>query len=456
MSLSSLLAVLPPTAVYRRVPLDRHRNALEVWREAVQDFVIPTGDRSRWIDLVEASPAAIAPIPREQRQFAEEVLRQNAGCLEALDKGLERGQLRFELFGPGRAGTELFGPGRAGTELFQSLEHLVADSDFAVRLSDVARLHLIRFRLWFFAGDMVAAGEELFRLDKIGSLICNGDGQILHYLVGLWLQAAAVRGYGRVAASLQAPKPVLERILHTLEENLQSPDGLAQSLRVDLATIALPQLERTSEGPDLENVVRSLLEVYYLLGRNQEARSCGRERAAIADGWLEERRQQILFLLRDHPNAFDRASTARWLGVMVAETIRDLRAARRPSFLAVAGRWQGLRRKMRLRRLLRKARFWPVELTPGMRIESLAGMGSPPHDKGTITTIRLPSANLSPARLATLRMKLRAIENPIGLMLAAHHTACDYSHHLLEHLRMMKTMHGLIKQRLKLDDVDLT
>ena len=198
-----------------------------------------------------------------------------------LDQGLERGQLQFGEF--------------------QSLEQVPAATDFASRLGEVARLHLIGFRLWFSEGDLVAAAEELFRLEKIGSMICNGEGQILHYLIGLWLRAAAVRGFGHLAANIQTPVAVLERILETLDEGLKAPDGLAQSLRVDLCTIALAQLDRTIEDPNLEKVVDKLLEVYYVPRHHLAARVRGPEHMAIADGWLEQRREQILLLLRDHP-----------------------------------------------------------------------------------------------------------------------------------------------------------
>ena len=186
-------------------------------------------------------------------------------------------------------------------------------------MGEVARLYLIRSRLEFSEGDPVAAAESLFRLEKIGSMICNGEGQILHYLIGLELRTAAVRGFGHLAANPQTPRAVLERILETLDDGLESPDGLAQSLRVDLATIALAQLDRTIDGPDLEKVVDKLLEVYYAPRRNPTAQGRGPEHAAIADGWLEERRRQILRLLHDHPNPFDKAATARLMGVIVAD-----------------------------------------------------------------------------------------------------------------------------------------
>ena len=223
----------------------------------------PDEENHIWAGLVYATQMSAMRILPAQLEFAREVLRQNAECLDALDRGLERGQLQFRR-------TSIAGAGSA-------------DTDFVSRLGEVARLHLIRFRLWFSEGDLVSAAEELFRLEKIGSMICNGEGQMLHYLIGLWLRAAAVRGFGHLAANIQTPRAVLERILETLDEGLKAPDGLAQSLRVDLCTIALAQLDRTVEDPDLEKVVDRLLEVYYVPapqpgGQGSRPRACGHRR----------------------------------------------------------------------------------------------------------------------------------------------------------------------------------
>jgi hypothetical protein len=427
MSLPSLLTLIPPPAVYHRVPLDPRQNALELWREAIDKFAIPESDHRSWRTLAHAPQVYAAPIPPPQRKFAEEILRQNSDSLDALDEGLDLGKLQFQQL--------------------RTLKQITAESNFVYQLGEVARLHLIRFLLCFSSGELTAAGDVLFRLDKVGSMVCNGEGQILHYLVGLWLRAAAVRGYGRLASLIQTPKPVLERILETLDEDLKTPDGLAQSLRVDLATVALAQLDGTVEGPDLEQIVDGLLEVYYLPRRNLEAKAGG-ELAVIADGWLKERRRQILLLLKDHPKPFDKAATARLMGVIVAETVRDLNRARRTSFLNVVGQLHRLHRKMRLRRLASKTRLWPLELTPGMRIEAVISEGTLPQEEAQITTIKLPSAELSDEHLTALQKKIRRVDNPIGLMLAEHLMAHDYSPHMLDHLRMMKTMRGLIKQRL--------
>jgi hypothetical protein len=428
MSLESLLKVVPPQAIYRRIPLDPRLNALGPWQEAADKFVVPSDDNGVWTALVYASQISALRLLPAHRTFALAVLERNAECLAALDRGLDRGQLQF-------------------AELC-SLEQVPAETEFASRLGEIARLYLIRFRLAFAEGDLVAAAEDLFRLQKIGSMICTGEGQMLHYLIGLWLRAAAVRGFGHVASNVLTPAGELECILETLDEELRSPDGMAQSLRVDLTSIAIAQLDRTIDKGPLQQIVDSILDVYYRPRRSLAAKVSGSEHATIADAWLDDLRQRILFLLEGHSRPLDKKATARLMGTIVAETIGDLGHVRRPAFLDVAGQLHSMRRKLRLYRLSQKTRYWPAELVPGTEIDVSGGMGLKPPADDEVIALKLPAESLSDARLKVARSKLQRVENPIGLMLAEQQMAFDYGPHLLDHLNRMKTIRRLMKRRL--------
>lgn len=422
--LSSLVQVIPPRAVYRRTDLEPNLNALGPWQEAVDQFVLAEDFDGLWSRLVYPAQMVVLQLPPARLKLVRELLDRNAACLDALDRGIQRGRLQFAEF--------------------QSLEQISADTDFVSRLGDVARLHILRFRIGCADCDLVAAAEALFCLEKIGSMICGGEGQMLHYMVGLWLRAVAVRGFGQLAARMETPRGILERIVRLLADGLKAPDGFAESLRVDLCTITLAQLERTVEGPNLEAVVDKLLEVYYVPQLRRTAMAQGSEPAAIADGWLEERRRQLLLLLDSHPQPLDRGATARLMAANVIETIRDLHRARRPAFLDLVGQLHGMRRKLRLHGLARKTRFWRVKSAP---VVPGGTSGKPPRGDA-ITTVAVAAENPTGDRLTALKARLRRIDNPLGLMLFEQFLARDYIPHLLEHLKMMRTMHALIKQRL--------
>ena len=153
---------------------------------------------------------------------------------------------------------------------------------------------------------------------RIGQMICHGDGQMLHYLIGLWLRSAALRSMGRLAAHDDLPRPALASFLQALQEGLHGHDGLAQSLRVDFCTISLPRLAQTADDLGLEAVVQRVLAVYYTPRQPPVVPIDPARTAALAGEWLDWRRRQILSILQGHPKPFDKVATARLMGAMLA------------------------------------------------------------------------------------------------------------------------------------------
>ena len=159
---------------------------------------------------------------RPRRKFVRGVLQHNAHCLDALRRGLERGQLQFG-------------------EFLARWNRFRGDTDFASRLGEAARLHLVRLP----AVDSPKATsprppKRLFRLEKIGSMICGGEGQMLHYLIGLWLPPRPCGASRAWLPTFQRRRPSWSGSLAMLNEGLKTPDGLIQSLRIDVCRSPSP------------------------------------------------------------------------------------------------------------------------------------------------------------------------------------------------------------------------
>ena len=432
MPLESLLEHVPPAVVYRRVPLDPHRNALELWRPAVEYFVKPDDEKDLWGELiygsVEMGRGAAFLSPADE-SLVRALLKQNSTALQLLYEGVDRGQFQFHDF--------------------RGLDQIPADSEFACKLGELARLPFIRFKILAADGDFAAAGEELIRLLRIGEMVCNGDGQVLHYLIGLWIRSAALRGIERLARHRSVPGEVFEGLLAVIERSLNAPDGLSQSLRVDFCSISLPQLDRTMEDPDLETVVDRVLELYYVPRRDPMAPVREVRPMTATDRSLDQRRQQILFLLDGHPNPFDKIGTARLMGSLVAETIRDLNYAERTGLLDLAGRLHRLRRQFRRGRLERRTRYWPVELTPGFMSASSRRSDAEPFPEGVVGSISPVHSLLTDAALEAARKKLLRTANPIGLVLVEHLLAFDYGPFMFQHRAKLKEVRRKLRKRLQ-------
>jgi hypothetical protein len=427
MSVESLLACLPPQAVYRRDPLEGDRNALEPWREAVGRFVKPDDEQDVWGELIFGSREgghgdALLTV---DQTLARQVLDRNAAALELLCSGVQRGRVQFP-------------------EVHQ-LEQVPGDSEFIYRLGELARLPFIRFKVLAAGRDWAAATEEIIRLLRIGEMICNGEGQVLHYLIGLWIRSAAQRAIAQLAGARHVPRPMLVRLLDAVQQTLRSPDGLSQSLRIDFCAVVLPQFDQTKDEDDLPAIVDRILEVYYsarMAGTEQPSgppSGAGATGATGAAAWLAHCRRQIVRLLEGHPKPFDKSATVRLMGETIAERVQDLTAVEKPGFLDFVGKLRRVRMRLHREHLTQKTRYWPEELTPDFPYESY-DFTQPPD---------ATSAEPSPTNdeILAAREKLREVANPIGLLLVDHILSFDYTSFMLEHrAKLQDTRKILVRQ----------
>jgi len=429
-SISALLGAVGPRAVYRRVPLSDERNALGPWRAAVEQLVKPEDEADGWGGLIYGSSEEEegAALAAGQLAFARELLHRNAEALRLLDEGIRRGALQFPEF--------------------HDLEQVAPNTQFACKLGEVARLPYIRSKLLAAEGDLAAAAEETLRVLRIGRMICGGDGQMLHYLIGLWIRSAALRGIGRLVARDDLPRPAVEGFLRALQAGLDGHDGLAQSLRVDFCTISLPRLARTVDDQDLETVVDRVLAVYYTPRQPPVIPIDPAHSEDMAGEWLAWRRRQILKILEGHPKPFDKAATARVMDTMVAQTLGEIRYVERAGGLRLVGKLHRLRRHYHRQWLRRRTRYWPAPLAPGFPYES--GLrGDPESAPGQLAaTISIARQLLTETALVTAREKLRRVQNPIGLVLAEHLLAFDYSPFMFQHRSMANQTRRLLASRL--------
>ena len=429
MAAESLFAYVPSLVVYRRTPLEADCNALEAWQQAAERFVKPRDESDLWGELIYGSSEANGELafPAKDRGWANRILGENAAALELLDKGLARGRLQFPEF--------------------HGLKQIPADSEFVCKLGEVARLPLIRFKILAADGQYTAAADELVRLQQIGEMICNGDGQVLHYLIGLWIRSAALRGIERLARHTGTPSGGLERLVEAVNGELHTPDGLAQSVRVDFCSISLSQLDATTEDADLEKVVSRIMDLYYTPRRDGAAKPAAWRLVSDSEDLLARRRQQVMTLLEDHPKPFDKFATARMMGAVIGRMIHDLLRAEKTRFVALAGKLHQLRSHLQRNGLTRKMKSWPVELAPGFPYELFERENDAPQDPASemLPAVRDP---LSDDKIAAARARLRRVANPIGLLLVEHLMTFDYSSFMFEHRVKLLRVRRLLRARL--------
>jgi hypothetical protein len=407
MSIESLLTQVPDEVVYRRVPLEEDRNALGPWREAVLRFVPPDVAHDLWGELVaaaEESGVATAPTSEGVDESVRELLAANHSALELLHAGIARGRLQFPEFRfPGNP---------------------LEDSEFVVHLGDIAWLPFVHSRILAADWDIKAAAGEMVNLLRMGEMICNGDGQVLHYLIGAWIRRVALSGIEHLATRQGVNVEVLELLMAAVEQSLHSPDGLAESLKADFCCITLPQLDNLPEDQELRAFSDNLLDSRSEDKDLQFPVLAGPGLQTPKDNDPADRPPEVADLLKGHPNPFEKLATAQLMGQRVAESVRTIEEASKPERLGLVGRLR--------------------QLVGGSRGKGRADSLRPP-DSDCWTPIR----SLAQTDIAAAREELRKIFNPVGLLLADRLLPVGVTTFMFEHRTKLEAAKRLLLERRK-------
>jgi hypothetical protein len=195
---------------------------------------------------------------------------------------------------------------------------------------------------------------------------------------------------------------------------------MVQCLRVDLCTNALREIERMAKYDDPATLVDQLLERHYANEPMLDADDTASGDACQDDGRLAWRREQILYLLEEHPSPYDKLATAGLVGRQIADQIRDLKSYRS---LGIPGRCAQIVRSYRRIRFQSRCRLWPGQLRPGFPYEYLGPTEAARLRLNQLKT-QLPAARWAEMQLPTetelvvARQRLHATPNALGLLLA--------------------------------------
>ena len=393
-----MLEYIPPEAVYHRAPLDDCANALEPWLQAVERFVKPQDEDDLWGDLVRQTAASDAPADVGSPQNRQ-IVQENGETSDFLHAGIERGRLQF---------AELHYP-----ETFSD------EAELAKQLGEVAWILHLRAAVLAADEELTAAAGELIGLLRMGEMICNGDGQVLHYLIGAWIRRAAIQAIGRLAGQEGISRSALEGLLAAVSDSLDAPDGLASCLRADLCLIALPQLDRTPTDGNLDLFINRFLEApdRPRLIRLRKQRGGGRDVSPRTQ--LARRRQRIVALLESHPQPLDKIATARLLGERVADTIRRLHPRPQAS--------------------------WLTWIAPAQRLLRGGPHGAAEADADVFAQLNMIFDEDTPAA----REQFQRLTNPVGLVLAERLLPADASQFAFQYQANLHQTKKLLAKRLR-------
>jgi hypothetical protein len=246
------LAAIHPDMRYTRTPLAEEQNAFPLWEKAVAQIVKPGEDKA----LASAYDEAVKPDAPVPGGPAEELLAQwvaaNHGALELIGLGLGRGGCQYP---------EITGP-----------ETLLP---YLSSYREVARILLIRAKMQTAYGDFVKAREDLATCLEFGDRILQGEGCLIHCLVGFAVRSLATGGIRWFSRQPDVPAEALEALLPGLVPDAAAAEPLVAALRQEISGLQLPVVRRIVAAGTPEKTAQVL---GALLGEGEGA---GPERDAI-------------------------------------------------------------------------------------------------------------------------------------------------------------------------------
>lgn len=361
-----ILKLLPAEVIYHRVRLEDKCNALGLLREAMAKLVsIDDEDLDDKLDLIVNDKI---PIPTgSDGNRLKDHLRENAPALALLDKAIARGRLQL--------------PELRSEAVLSSLSSEV--------VSWTKLEHWKEFKARMLMGErkLSEAAKELLSLLQFGQMICQGDGALIHYMVGAAFQNRATECIRSMLAGHSVPPSVLEFVAKQLQEVSQAEDGIAQTYRVEFCAYCLPFLSKLPADGNVEKALEAFIAHYRIEKYTRQ----------ISDR-LETRKKRILALLAGHPSAFNREQTIRLDADLYAVSIRRTREPWKSEELD------------RAEEIGKELAAWPEALSVGALLSLW-------EDR-----------EVSEEELAKARQRLMTVQNPLGKQLATSSSSTKMVH----------------------------
>jgi len=303
---------IPPVARYHRVPLADEDNAYGIWQDAAKKF-IPYDDRLSPYFWCSASVFPRGSLGREVKAW-----------LDANEESLR-------LY---RAGAQ-----RQGWQLPEFTLH----DDFEAA-SKLERLNEIRGFAWLIRQHVRRClSEHKFdeatraAIDQLhaGRMFCCGDGLVVHYLCGIALHGIGLELIHEIATHRRCPAGLVHTLAAAVREDLDADDGFEKSLQVELL-YNLRYVALMPDGDNSKELANQLLAAIYSrepILVMDSTRLDEYQTAIESDRRVEQRDNDVRFLVSGHPNPFDRRLTTR---LFAEQAARDIECSRKPRHCNVA------------------------------------------------------------------------------------------------------------------------
>ena len=275
-----LLKLVDSSLLYRREPLPDERNAFVLWQKAVAEQVeLPFGD----VAVMESYDSTYdGPGPFPGGEVGERLTRwldSNRPAMNLLTQGILRDRCQLP-----------------------EVTDIEINRAYLTPFREIGKIKFLNAKRLVKQGNFDTAATELVQLHRFGSMIANGEGVLIDRLVGLAIMRMSFSGMKWLAGQKHVPLWILQSLIASLDINVDTRPGLAQTMRIEFTTYSLRQLSTLSEEDDIETY---LDKVFF--------------------GALEKQsRDLILKLLAKHPRPFEWAAMVKLSSDSLVEFLKGL------------------------------------------------------------------------------------------------------------------------------------
>jgi hypothetical protein len=215
-----LLALVPPDLRYLRVDLPPEQNAFTPWQRAVAAFVHakdPPELKAAWDRAADGD----GPFPGgDEGRLLCGWLDRNREALALWVEGSRHPRCQFPPM----------------------MEGFNSQLPYLAPIKNIALAASVRAKRSAAAGDFESAANDLLATLRCGDLTMEGEGGLIHVLVGMAVQNIALEGFRWLAAQPGVPRKVLEGVLARVAPGSRAGEGLAHAWRIELCCCYLPAI----------------------------------------------------------------------------------------------------------------------------------------------------------------------------------------------------------------------
>lgn len=399
----SLLALVDPRVVYRRVPVPPEKNAWPLWKKAYESYVKQPEDEE-FIDMVSRVLDGGDFPAGELKNRLLDWIEKNAECRSLMDEGI-----KLEAVELPRA------------EKSGSLSLALDEIDL---FRTLAQLRFFTSRGAAETGDFDKAASEAFAGLAFANILLASECLVLDFLVGIAVLGIAVSSVHHFSVCEGAPESLSREWIKRLANSKVRPEVLKRAYRVEYCRWILPYLAGYPENGTTQELVR-----HYLFGLSEPAPDYKPSEAQKQEN--DRAVRDIVFLLDGHQNAFDKDATT---GLGSDFYLRLFNELDKPF---------GDRSSDPHKELRNEISAWPE----GVEIDFMEGILGRATDKKP-----------SQRELRRARKQLRSVDNVLGkrivvqFLSATEHSALEMSHARLDSARLRIALHLYERKYRRLPD----